>query len=203
MYDKKPITGVDRRQLIFGVVPACSLVCLGTGGIVAGAPEDEEKHKFDQDIEHQLTLMQYFQIRYGEYIKLAKALEKKMGKEKLLEFLKENTREEMLNYGRTQAKGSPDNSFAAYVDTFRSAAYDKSLTKEVKEDTETVFELKVTECIWAAVFRKAGAGDIGYAAVCYGDYAWAEGFNPKIKMIRDKTLMQGHDCCNHRYVWTG
>jgi hypothetical protein len=47
------------------------------------------------------------------------------------------------------------------------------------------------------------AGDIGYAMVCWGDYAWAEGFNPKIKLVRDKTLMEGHDRCNHRYIWTG
>lgn len=203
MNDEQLCSKVNRRQWIFGTVPACSLVCLGGGKVFAGAPLEEEKHKFDADFEHKLTLMQYFQTRYGEFIKLAKALEKEMGKDKFLEFLKSKTREDLLHYGQSQAKGSPDNSFAAYIDTFRSAAYDKTLTKEIKEDSDTVFELKVTECIWASVFRKAGAGDIGFAAVCYGDYFWAEGFNPKIKMIRDKTLMQGHDCCNHRYVWTG
>jgi len=31
----------------------------------------------------------------------------------------------------------------------------------------------------------------------------ASAFNPKLKMIRSKTLMQGHDCCNHRYVVEG
>jgi hypothetical protein len=74
---------------------------------------------------------------------------------------------------------------------------------EIVEDTEKAFELKITECIWADTFLKAKAGHIGYAWVCWGDYAWAEGFNPKIKMVRDKTLMQGHDRCNHRYIWTG
>ena len=74
---------------------------------------------------------------------------------------------------------------------------------EIVEDTEKAFELKITECIWASTFLNAKAGDIGYASVCFGDYAWAEGFNPKIKMIRDKTLMQGHELCNHRYVWLG
>jgi len=39
--------------------------------------------------------------------------------------------------------------------------------------------------------------------VCHGDYAWAEGFNPDIKLVRDKTLMQGDSICNHRYVWQG
>jgi len=62
---------------------------------------------------------------------------------------------------------------------------------------------KVTKCIWAEVFLKFDAGDIGWAYICHGDYAWTEGFNSKFKLVRDKTLMQGHDYCNHRYIGTG
>jgi hypothetical protein len=58
----------------------------------------------------------------------------------------------------------------------------------------------MTECLWAKTFLDANAADIGFACVCFPDYAVAQAFNPKMKMIRDKTLMQGHDCCNHRYV---
>lgn len=58
----------------------------------------------------------------------------------------------------------------------------------ILEDTDKVFKIKVTECLVANTFLRAKAGDIGYARVCWGDYAWAEGFNPKIKLIRDKTL---------------
>jgi hypothetical protein len=53
------------------------------------------------------------------------------------------------------------------------------------------------------LFIDANAGDLGYILSCYGDYASAEGFNPKMRMIRTKTLMQGSDCCNHRYVIEG
>jgi hypothetical protein len=82
-------------------------------------------------------------------------------------------------------------------------SWEPMLNMKVVEDTETAFELKVSECLVATVFRDANAADIGYAHVCWGDYAWAEGFNPKIKMVRDKTLMQGDKYCNHRYIWTG
>ena len=36
--------------------------------------------------------------------------------------------------------------------------------------------------------------------VCYPDYAIARGRNPKLKLIRTKTLMQGDECCRLRYV---
>jgi hypothetical protein len=32
------------------------------------------------------------------------------------------------------------------------------------------------------------------------DYYWPPAFNPNFRMERTKTLMQGHDECNHRYV---
>ena len=71
------------------------------------------------------------------------------------------------------------------------------------EDTEKVFEMRVTECLSATVYREAGfEGDIGHAAVCNMDYSWPPAFNPDFKMERSKTLMQGHDCCNHRYINT-
>jgi hypothetical protein len=86
---------------------------------------------------------------------------------------------------------------------FRNPEFAKVLTMEIVEDTERAFEIKVTECIHADAFLHYEAGDIGFAKVCYGDYAWAEGYHPKIRLTRDKTLMEGHSYCNHRYTWIG
>jgi hypothetical protein len=36
--------------------------------------------------------------------------------------------------------------------------------------------------------------------VCYPDYAVAKGLNPKLRLIRTQTLMQGDDICCLRYV---
>jgi hypothetical protein len=125
-----------------------------------------------------------------------------MGKDQALEFLKTYTGAKMLEYGKNHAQSSPDNSFRTYVQTFNPERYQNTPTMEIVEDTDTAYKLKVKECIWASTFLAAKAGDIGWASLCYGDYAWAESFNPKIKLVRDKTLMQGYDFCNHRYIWT-
>ena len=60
-----------------------------------------------------------------------------------------------------------------------------------------------TTCILADTFLRADAVHTGYAAVCWGDYAWAPSFNEKIVMVRDKILMEGNECFNHRYLWKG
>jgi len=201
--------GLDRRQFLFKALPACSLMYFGGGGVSAATHFDEkpwlpqDKHKFDEAYNGNLTHRQFYMNRYAEVIDLADALLKEFGKRRMLKFLKRTTREKMLLYGQRHAERSPDNSFQSYVNTFRSPMYEPTLSMEIVEETEKAFEVKVTECIWSETFLAEGAGDIGHALVCYGDYAWAEGFNPKIEMVRDKTLMQGHACCNHRYLWRG
>jgi hypothetical protein len=209
MSKNTPFSGISRRQFISSVVPACSMACLGAGNLFSfpspgmEAVLQEEKHKYEKEYGRKLSIKQFYAVRYGEFIRFAKAMENEIGKEKLIEILKKNTHERLVKTGQNHAKNSPDNSFKTYVNTFRPPRYKDVLTHEIVEDTDMAFELKVTECIWAKTFLDAKAGDIGFAQICYGDYTWAESFNPKIKMVRDKTLMQGHEICNHRYIWTG
>lgn len=185
------------------------MMCLGGGLAFAQALQKSdpffqeiEKHKFDNEMDKLLTYRQYLKMRYGEFINIVKAFSEQPGKDKVIELLKKHDTENMLKYGQSQAKKSTDNNFQTYVSMFRNNPnYDKKLTMEIVEDSEHVFEIKVTECIWATTFRQADAGEFGYAAICFGDYAWAEGFNPQIKMVRDKTLMPGDEYYNHRYVW--
>ena len=60
--------------------------------------------------------------------------------------------------------------------------------------------LRVTKCFWADTFRELGSPTIGKALYCDDEYAVAEGFNPRIRLIRAKTLMEGDDCCDICYL---
>ncbi len=201
--------GITRRGFISGLVPACALTCLGTNTAAAwnfsegGQAQEPSVHKFDKPYSRQLTFRQVSDIRHRNFISLAKDLEKEMGKEALIEFLKKRTLAELLEQGKSYAKRSPDTSFRTFSNIFKNPRMEATLVMEIIEDTDTVFEVKVTECLVADTFLRAKAGEIGNAAVCIGDYTFAEGFNPRIKMIRDKTLTLGHAYCNHRYVWQG
>lgn len=78
--------------------------------------------------------------------------------------------------------------------------FQHTLVYEIVEDSPQAFAFRISQCLWAKTFREEDAADIGYAAICHPDFAVARAFNPKLKLIRTKTLMRGHDCCNHRYV---
>jgi hypothetical protein len=47
------------------------------------------------------------------------------------------------------------------------------------------------------------AAAIGYEIFCRPDYVMRQGFSPNIHLERTRTLMQGDDCCDHRWLWDG
>lgn len=68
------------------------------------------------------------------------------------------------------------------------------------EDGPERLKAKVTKCRWAEEMKKAGVdGEVGFSVVCCYDYGYVAAFNPDMKFTRTKTLMQGHDCCDHTY----
>jgi L-2-amino-thiazoline-4-carboxylic acid hydrolase-like protein len=193
----------NRRSFLKSTASLCALTCY-SGGILTASTNSsaytENNHKFDKQYRKDLTYRQFYANRYRESINLIKYLETAIGKLRTMEMVKEHTTERWLTIGKNEADNKTDHSLKSYIEKFHPNNYKETLTFNILEDTENAFEIEVTECIWATTLRDMNAADIGYASICYGDYAWATGFNPKIKLVRDKTLMEGHSCCNHRYI---
>lgn len=199
---------LNRRELITRTVPACALACLGISRVpaVLAATEQvtgQEVHKFDVTRSVELSGRRSTQLQNSEFFNFIRNVRAAVGDEELIRLLKIHSEAVGREVGERQAQNSPDTEFQTFVATFRPPRYANSLTHEIVEDTETVFELRVTECLWASVYEEAGLdGEIGHAAVCNMDYYWPPAFNPDFKMERTRTLMQGHDHCNHRYINT-
>ena len=199
---------LDRRKLLIRTMPACGLACLGLSGLpgvaaLAQEASEQEPHKFDVKRDVKLSRKQIVQLENSSLFEFIRTLQTEMEKPELLRLLNEYSANTGRQVGESQRSNSPDGEFKTFVATFRPPRYADALTHEIVEDSEKVFELRVTECVWAAAFREAGLdGEIGHAAVCNMDYYWPTAFNPDFIMERDKTLMQGDDHCNHRYIDT-
>ncbi|MFC2086151.1 L-2-amino-thiazoline-4-carboxylic acid hydrolase [Bacteroidota bacterium] len=197
---------IDRRKFLLGIAPVCAMSCMLSNQMFAAnldqIQEKTEKpdHKFDETF-GEMSYRQLSEVQTRMFVDFAKSLEETLGKEKVSEYIKGFSRDLLLARGKAQAAKAPDLNLQSYVGQFKNnPIYKNALSMEIIEDTDKVFEMKISECLSATTFRAKDASEIGYACICHGDYAWAEGFNPEIKLIRDKTLMQGHDCCNHRYT---
>lgn len=205
--DRKGFSNVpSRRQLLLQVLPAGAFTCLlCRHGLAATSqekgPAPPAKHKFQEPCG--MSYEQLFQFSYGQAaIPLMKALAAETGREKLVEMLKRASSAAAVEEVREGLKKNPKNDLATYTAEVRNPGplFKHALTYTVVEDTPTAVEMRISECLWAKTFREADAGDIGYACLCQTEFAALKLFNPKIKLTFTKTLMQGHDCCNPRYV---
>ncbi|MFC1543751.1 L-2-amino-thiazoline-4-carboxylic acid hydrolase [Gemmatimonadota bacterium] len=197
---------LNRRELLTRTAPACAMACLAlwkapevlAAGVEVG---DQDVHKFDELRDAKLSPRSAMRMQYSQFFEFVKTLREQIGDQELIRLLNLHSTAIGQRQGEEQAKQFADTQFQTFVAQFRPPRYAGSLSHEVVEDTENAFELRVTECIWATVFRVAGLdGEIGHAAVCNMDYTWPTAFNPNFRMERDHTLMQGHDHCNHRYL---
>jgi hypothetical protein len=177
------------RRALFSILPA------GCAGCLARAQDPAHSWTEKADITWEHVFRFAFQRNFIPYMK---AVEAQVGRETLTRILKEA--------GAAQARRGMDRvqkrDFATWVGNMKSISpmFQHALTYEIVEDAPAAFEFRVSQCLWAKVFRESDAADIGYAAICHPDFAVASGFNPKLKLVRTKTLMQGQECCNHRYV---
>jgi hypothetical protein len=93
--------------------------------------------------------------------------------------------------------GAPD------LDSFRAIQHlwtaEDALRTEVLESTPTTFHFNVTRCRYAEMYRAMGLADLGAVLSCCRDGAFCEGYDPKLKLTRTQTLMDGATHCDFRY----
>ena len=74
-----------------------------------------------------------------------------------------------------------------------------ALEVEVLKETDDAFDFDVVRCRYAEMYREMGLGDIGHLLSCQRDGTFCEGYDPRIKMEREQTIMGGADRCTFRY----
>ena len=194
-----------RRDFILKSFSSCAL-CFVTASTVFGSDKklhpiaSDQQHKFQSD--SGMSIQGAYNFAFKEwYIPAMKNLMKQIGREKFIDMLK--TSSEMLHVPDEDAYINYDErTLSEWATRIKNVCENWSdrITFEILNNNESVFEMKFTECLWAKTFREADASEIGYAGVCYQDYPMTKAFNPNLKLIRDKTLMQGQDCCHFKWV---
>lgn len=210
--EKTTPRGIGRREWLAGAVPACAAVCLSPcralsgEGAAFGDLIQQEAPPFEQELKRAMTFRDLMRRRWGgDYIPIMNALAERIGRAELLEMIRSATWEKNRLQGERMAQRSPDTTIRSLTMAFRNpnpnGIFANSNVWEIVEDTESAFEIRITHCLASEVFLENGAGDLGYATVCHADFGMPAGFNPTIELQRDRTLMEGDDHCNHRWVF--
>jgi hypothetical protein len=69
------------------------------------------------------------------------------------------------------------------------------------EKTEKVLSFDVRKCPYQELYKELGIERYGVALSCCRDEAFASGLHEDLKLRRNKTLMEGSDCCDFRYTF--
>ena len=131
---------------------------------------------------------------------LVRAFAQEVGEERALEVLTKVNTDAARASGRALAKelGSATMAdLAAQAVTWNPS---HELEEEILEQTDRTFHFNVTRCRYAEEYEKLGYRDLGTGISCCRDIGFIEGFNPKIKLVRTMTLMEGHPRCDFRYT---
>ncbi|UCC43606.1 MAG: L-2-amino-thiazoline-4-carboxylic acid hydrolase [Candidatus Zixiibacteriota bacterium] len=207
MAGEKSQTSTSRRKFLSSTTSLACLFCLGARSLVASTTADstdtpaDTRHRFLRD--SRMTYEEVLKFAYASWlIPAMKVLAEDIGPDALDEMLRKITSEVVRRRMPERVRSLPDNSLPTFARIFEKPGpiLENGAVYEIVENNERALELRVSECLWAKIFCDADAARIGFSYICFADYATAQAFNPGIVLHRSKTLMQGDDHCNHRYV---
>jgi len=78
-------------------------------------------------------------------------------------------------------------------------AAEDALSIEVLDSTPTKLDFNVTRCRYAEMYRDMKISGLGAILSCNRDGAFCEGYDPRMKLTRTQTLMDGASHCDFRY----
>ena len=76
-----------------------------------------------------------------------------------------------------------------------------ALKIETLRQDATHYDFNVTRCRYAEMYRQMGLAELGAVLSCNRDGAFCEGYDPKLKLERTQTIMQGASHCNFHYTY--
>ena len=132
------------------------------------------------------------------YLTLKESHGEEMAKKTIAESVRRSAIEQAQAFAAA-APGGP--SLKAFQDVMPLWTNGGALEIEVKEQTDTSFTFNVVRCRYAETYKAMGLGEIGALLSCNRDGAFCEGYDPKLKLDRNQTIMQGASHCDFKYSY--
>ena len=92
-------------------------------------------------------------------------------------------------------------SLATFIDRQELWTRGGALERDVIEESGARYRFNVTRCKYAEMYRDMGLGEIGHLLSCQRDGTFCEGYDPRIKLQRTQTIMQGASHCDFDYTF--
>jgi len=132
-------------------------------------------------------------------VPVIRAVSQRIGKDEALAILKEVNQQEAFQRGQNMMKTEGQNGIEDLVNDVASWGEGGIWEMDVLEQTSTTYFFNVFRCPYYEKYRELGLDEFGVELSCCRDEPFARGFNPQLKLMRSKTIMEGDDYCDFRY----
>jgi hypothetical protein len=129
---------------------------------------------------------------------LIRAVMKEFGAEKTLAVVKPVIEKLAKESGAQAAKSAGGNSLNDFARAMSAWAAGDAYEQVVLRQNDKQYDWDIKRCRYAEMYKELGMADLGFILSCARDFAMVEGFNPRMKLTRTKTIMEGSDCCDFR-----
>jgi fumarate reductase iron-sulfur subunit len=147
---------------------------------------------------NQITILARRKIEAEIAGPLARAFMNEIGKEKTLKVFRGVIDSLALKSGIQLAETAGGNSIAHLAEGLGAWATGDAYEMEVLELNDTVYNFDITRCSYAEMYKELGMSDLGLVLSCGRDFQLIKGFNPRMNLVRTKTIMEGCDRCDFR-----
>ena len=132
---------------------------------------------------------------------LIRGFAKVMGQDKAEEIATAAVQADAMMAGKIMAEKYGGNTMKELGRVVREIwAEDDAMTIHFLEETEQNLSFDVTRCRYAELYEKAEMKELGFCLSCCRDETFTKGFNPRMKLLRTQTIMQGSSLCDFRFV---
>jgi fumarate reductase iron-sulfur subunit len=139
------------------------------------------------------------EIEAGVAVPLIKAFMDEFGREKAMEIASRVIESLAGESGRMLAQWAGGNSLEHFAKAAAVFSQGDASTSEIIEASPRRLALNTTRCRYVEMYKEHGWGEFGYLLSCGRDFAMIKGFNPRIKLTRTQTIMEGADFCDFHF----
>jgi fumarate reductase iron-sulfur subunit len=132
---------------------------------------------------------------------LIKAFSEEFGKEETLKVAEKVVKNLARDTGKLLSQIAGGDSLEHLKNALPLFGQGGMLEFHIVEDSPARVAMNVNRCKYAEMYAEHGLQEYGYLLSCGRDFALIDGFNPRIRLERTKTIMEGADCCDFCFLF--
>jgi fumarate reductase iron-sulfur subunit len=129
---------------------------------------------------------------------LIKAFIEELGRDKAVAVVNRVINSLARESGEQLARQMGGNSMADFARGLSAWGAGGAYEMQELELTDTKYDFDIKRCRYAEMYKELGLADLGVVLSCGRDFELVEGFNPRMKLVRTQTIMEGYDHCDFR-----